>query len=110
MDEQEEISDEWLLRIERDPAIQVDSALRRACPQCENVKLHRHFFSAKRQIEVDHCPGCGGYWLDAGELEGIRSETAETAAVAETEDVRVSMETIRFLYRQKMGLGSSGSA
>ncbi len=105
VDEQEEISEEWLLQIERDPGIRVDPSLRRACPRCDDVKLKRHFFSAKRQIEVDLCPGCAGYWLDAGELEKIRGEKADTAAAAEVGDVRVSMETIRFLYRQKMNTG-----
>ena len=110
VDEQEEISNEWLPHIERDPAVQVDSSLKRACPRCDGVKLKRHFFSARRQIDVDLCPGCGGYWLDAGELEKIRTEKAEAAAAAKAGDTRVSMETIRFLYRQKMGLGGSEPA
>jgi Zn-finger nucleic acid-binding protein len=33
----------------------------------------RHFFSVKKEVEVDECPGCGGFWLDAGELVKIRS-------------------------------------
>ena len=45
--------------------------------------------------------------MHAGELEEIRSEKA---AAAETGGVSVSMETIRFRCRQKLGLGSSGSA
>ena len=36
--------------------------------------LMRHFFSAKRRVEVDECPSCGGIWLDPGELGEIRSE------------------------------------
>ena len=27
----------------------------------------------KKQVEVDECPGCGGFWLDTGELSKIRS-------------------------------------
>jgi Zn-finger nucleic acid-binding protein len=88
--------------------VQVDLSLKRACPRCDGVKLKRHFFSAKRQIDVDLCPGCGGYWLDAGELEKIRGEKADAAAAAKAGDTRVSMETIRFLYRQKMNRGGSG--
>jgi uncharacterized protein len=34
----------------------------------------RHFFSPLRRVEVDECPQCGGYWLDAGELAAIREE------------------------------------
>ena len=109
VDEQEEISDEWLLDIERDPSVQVDLSLKRVCPRCNDIKLKRHFFSAKREIEVDECPGCGGYWLDAGELEKIRDEKAVADVTAKTGDARVSMETIRFLYRQKMGLGGGAT-
>jgi len=110
VDEQEEISDEWLLEIARDPSVKVDPSVKRACPRCDGIKLKRHFFSAKKQVDVDLCPGCGGYWLDAGELEKIRAEKAEAAAVAETRDVRVSMEAIRFLYRQKLQLDGTASA
>ena len=110
VDEQQEIADEWLLNIERDPAVRVDSSLKRACPRCDDIKLKRHFFSARRRTDVDLCPGCGGYWLDAGELERIRGERAEAAAVGEAGSVRVSMETIRFLYRQKKNLAGGEPA
>jgi Zn-finger nucleic acid-binding protein len=36
--------------------------------------MMRHFYSVKQRVEVDECPGCGGYWLDVGELTGIRKE------------------------------------
>jgi Zn-finger nucleic acid-binding protein len=36
--------------------------------------MMRHFSSVKRKVTVDECPSCGGFWLDAGELAGIRSE------------------------------------
>lgn len=41
--------------------------------------MQRKYFSARRQIEVDECPCCGGDWLDDDELERIRGEyrTAE---------------------------------
>jgi len=55
VDEQEEISDEWLLDIQRDPAVKVDPSLKRACPRCDGIKLKRHFFSAKKQVDVDLC-------------------------------------------------------
>jgi Zn-finger nucleic acid-binding protein len=34
----------------------------------------RHFFSPKRRVEVDECPSCAGFWLDAGELALVREE------------------------------------
>ena len=35
--------------------------------------MMRHHFSIKKDVEVDECAGCGGFWLDAGELAKIRS-------------------------------------
>jgi Zn-finger nucleic acid-binding protein len=64
------------------------------------MRLHRHFFSAKRRVEVDQCPNCGGYWLDAGELNQIRAEKAETARVQELRS-SLSSADIRYLYRLK---------
>jgi Zn-finger nucleic acid-binding protein len=36
--------------------------------------MMRHFESIARKIALDECPGCGGVWLDAGELNVIRDE------------------------------------
>ncbi len=102
VDEQHEVPTEHLLRIQRDPNRRVDSTRKRACPRCDGVKLKRHFFSARRRVEVDHCPNCAGYWLDAGELEEIRAEKASEETVVKLKVTSVSMETIRFLYRQKI--------
>ena len=49
--------------------------------------MMRHFFSIKRNVEVDECAQCGGVWLDAGELDAIRSEfTSESAKLAAAEN------------------------
>ena len=61
-----------LLDIERDESVAVDRAKRLKCPKCDDVVMMRHFFSVKREVELDECPGCGGFWLDAGELPRIR--------------------------------------
>jgi Zn-finger nucleic acid-binding protein len=63
--------------------------------------LHRHFFSAKRRVQVDQCPNCGGYWLDAGELELIRSEKGEMAREQHLRQASLSAADIRYLYRLK---------
>ena len=44
------------------------------CPECGNAVMMRHFFSVKKETEVDECPACAGFWLDAGELRQIRSQ------------------------------------
>jgi Zn-finger nucleic acid-binding protein len=93
---------EQMLRIERDPLMSVDHARKRECPRCDGVKLKRHFSSAQRQVEVDQCPNCAGYWLDAGELEKVRAEKAQAAAVAGARSTEIPMATIRALYRQRL--------
>jgi len=72
-DQQNETAGQALLHIERNPDIKVDSSKRRNCPRCETIVMARRFSSFKRQVEIDTCPYCGGYWLDGGELERIRS-------------------------------------
>ena len=102
VDEQREAAGERLLEIQRDPAVVVDPKRKRECPRCEAIKLQRHFFSAKRKIEVDQCPNCGGYWLDAGELAAVRAERADTAKAAAT-PTALSSDVIRYLYRLRSG-------
>src|ERR1051325_4394909 len=99
VDEEEERAGEHLLEIKRDVQVVVDPKRKRECPRCEGVKLMRHFFSAKRRVEVDQCPSCNGYWLDAGELAAVRAERAETDKANEAAHSIVSGETIRYLYR-----------
>ena len=65
---------EIALSIMASPMAQIDRARKRRCPKCDGIVLMRHFFSPKRRVEVDECPSCGGYWLDAGELAAIQGE------------------------------------
>jgi hypothetical protein len=37
------------------------------CPKCGDTLKARSF----QKIEIDQCGGCGGIWLDAGELEQV---------------------------------------
>ncbi|MFC1677013.1 zf-TFIIB domain-containing protein [Planctomycetota bacterium] len=62
-----------LLNVEKDPAVVVDRSKRLKCPKCDDIVMMRHFFSVKKQVEVDECPGCAGIWLDVGELGTMRS-------------------------------------
>jgi Zn-finger nucleic acid-binding protein len=72
-DEPHESEGEPLLDIEQDESLVVDRTKKLKCPKCTDVVMMRHFFSVKKKVEVDECPGCGGFWLDAGELVKIRS-------------------------------------
>lgn len=52
--------------------------------------MMRHFFSVKKEVEIDTCAGCAGVWLDTGELARIRSlfssEEEKTEAAREVFD------------------------
>ncbi len=99
VDEEDETAGEPLLNIQRDERLVVDKSRKRECPRCAGVKLHRHFFSAKRQVEVDECPGCAGYWLDAGELALIRAEKSQAATAEQAGQSSISIDVIRYVYR-----------
>ena len=79
VDDQEEAAGEALLAVPRDPAVQVDHDEQWACPKSLDVIMMRHFYSPRRQVEIDECAKCGGVWLDAGELATVRSQYASQA-------------------------------
>jgi Zn-finger nucleic acid-binding protein len=74
VDEAAESTGEPLLHVGRDPQLNPDINARLMCPRCEDTALMRHFSSVKRGVTIDECGGCGGFWLDTGELGGIRTE------------------------------------
>lgn len=100
VDDPDEMAGEALLQIPRDPNVRLDAAVRRECPHCLQMKLKRRLFSPKINVEVDECPGCGGFWLDAGELEQIRIEKGRLEKAAR-QSRGLSPAAIRMLYRQK---------
>lgn len=103
VDEQREAAGERLISIECNPLRRVDVARKRACPRCEGVKLQRHLFNPRSTVEVDHCPSCAGYWLDAGELKKIRLEQKPAAAGGKaTPAGQVSMDVVRYIYRMQV--------
>jgi Zn-finger nucleic acid-binding protein len=99
VDEEHEAAGEHLLEIKRDEQVVVDASRKRECPRCPGIKLKRHFFSARRQVEVDQCPNCAGYWLDAGELAKVRAEKTGTAKTEQARQGSISTDVIRYLYR-----------
>lgn len=75
MDEPHEYTDENLIELLSTTNISKSTeSQRRNCPKCSDMVMMQHFYSVKRQVEVDHCPKCAGYWLDEGELFKIRNE------------------------------------
>lgn len=45
--------------------------------QCPNCVTQALVTSQRRDIEIDHCPKCGGVWLDRGELEKVVALASE---------------------------------
>jgi Zn-finger nucleic acid-binding protein len=41
------------------------------CPKC-GIAMHAHKYSSAKEVNVDECYGCGGFFLDSGELQEIR--------------------------------------
>jgi len=119
VDEANESAGEELLKIVRDPQFEVDESQKRDCPRCDDLVLKRSFHSVKRRVEIDECVGCGGIFLDAGELAEIRGlfdsddqrkEAAEAyfgdmfntnmaSAIQEQEETRENLERRRRILK-----------
>ncbi len=41
------------------------------CPKC-NLPMHIHKYESDKEVNVDECYQCGGFFLDSGELKAIR--------------------------------------
>jgi len=41
------------------------------CPKC-GIPMHEHKYQSSKEVNVDECYNCGGFFLDAGELRAIR--------------------------------------
>ena len=74
VNETHESAGESLLQIRAEGTVTIDPSQRRMCPKCEDITMMRHFFSVNKEVEVDECPKCGGFWLDCGELGRIRNQ------------------------------------
>lgn len=80
VDEAHESAGEILLDFQPPEAKPVETTGKRRCPKCRDVVMQRFFFSVKREVEIDDCPGCGGNWLDVTELARMRAEYPTEAA------------------------------
>ncbi len=43
------------------------------CPKC-GTQMRQHLSESAKEINVDECYGCGGFFLDSGELKVIRDK------------------------------------
>lgn len=52
---------------ERERKAEMKELCRMRCPKCGEALKERSF----QKIAVDQCTGCGGIWLDPGEMEQV---------------------------------------
>ncbi len=105
MDEPAEPVQDGLLDVDRDPSVVVDPEARRHCPRCPELVMMRHWFTVKREVVVDECPGCGGFFLDHGELAAIRGQF-------DSEDARrdAAREAFDRMFEEQLGTEAKASA
>lgn len=53
------------------------------CPVCKNAMVVLEL----RDVEIDHCFGCGGIWLDAGELEMLIDDVEKSAKLLDSFEI-----------------------
>jgi uncharacterized protein len=44
------------------------------CPKC-SLLMYRHQFALDKEVNIDECYGCGGMFLDSGELKELRDHS-----------------------------------
>jgi Zn-finger nucleic acid-binding protein len=64
---------------EEDATVQKEE---KKCPRCEDCCLSRVRVLGETDIVLDHCKNCGGFWLDAGELNLIDRELTKIMPVS----------------------------
>jgi hypothetical protein len=65
--------------------------------------MMRHFYSPLKKVMVDECPNCGGFWLDAGELAGLREETQLKNERKRAVQVRLSQMSLHAIVNELVG-------
>ena len=75
IDKPDEYDGEILARLQKKNSVTIDPNQQLHCPQCaDHVPMMRHFFSVKKDVQVNECPECGGYWLNMGALLQVRQD------------------------------------
>jgi Zn-finger nucleic acid-binding protein len=97
VDEKHEAAGEALLEIEMDESVDIDHLKTRSCPKCKDTQMMKHFYSVKREVEVNECGTCSGIWLDFGELGQIREQYA-----TEEERKRAAEEYFSEIFDDKL--------
>lgn len=90
----------------------IDENVTRKCPVC-GMNMVKNFASAKHEVQIDECYGCGGKFLDYSELEKIRAQynTEEERAADVIKELydKAGVELKEFDEKYKSQLSNSWS-
>ena len=65
--------DALVAHLQQFPSALMDHSVRLRCPHHPEVVMSRRPYSSRVRVDIDHCPQCGGIWLDTDELALIRA-------------------------------------
>jgi len=71
LDEENEGFGDALQQACNHPRVNDENRKKIACPKC-GVPMHIHKYQSSKQVNVDECYACGGFFLDSGELQVVR--------------------------------------
>jgi Zn-finger nucleic acid-binding protein len=109
-DESHEPEPASILQLKKRANIEIDLVRKRCCPKCAGIFMTRRLFRRGSAVHIDECPGCGGIWLDAGELEAIRKEPRPIPVADKKSREHVTGLVYRYLCLIKItGLGATKS-
>jgi Zn-finger nucleic acid-binding protein len=55
----------------KSPRVNDDNRGQINCPKC-GMTMQTHKYKSAKEVNVDECYGCGGFFLDSGELKEVR--------------------------------------
>ncbi len=73
LDENSEGVGEALQEALRSPRVNDGDRPQLNCPKC-GMPMQTHKYKSAKEVNVDECYGCGGYFLDSGELQEVRDK------------------------------------
>ena len=71
LDENDEGAGQALEEALKSPRVNEANREKLYCPKCGSA-MHAHKYTSAKEVSVDECYACGGFFLDSGELTEVR--------------------------------------
>lgn len=106
LDETNEGTGNALLEALHSPRVNDENRDELKCPKC-GIPMHHHLHKSDKEVNVDECYKCGGFFLDSGELVEIREhhmseEEEEAYAQKLLNNLPVYQQGLRDLDKEKL--------